>query len=269
MEKYDVVFKKKYGQNFLKNNYIVEKITHLCNFSSNSLVVEVGPGGAILTSKLAELCTYVVAYEIDLDLKEVLTSKLDNYSNVSIIFDDFLKVDLKKDLNRFDYDHLFFISNVPYYITTPILIKLINSGLVFDKIIMMVQKEVGERFSSVPGVKSYGAITVLLSYYFDVKKEFKVSRKEFIPEPNVDSMVISFTSKNNKYKLNDYNHFEKLVFDSFQFKRKTLRNNLKSYDLEIINKVLKNYGFDDSVRAEKLSVDIFVDLSNSLCEREF
>ena len=269
MQKYDVNFKKKYGQNFLKNDYIVDKIVSLCKFPYNSLAIEVGPGGGILTRKLSELCSYVLAYEIDLDLKETLCSKFSNSSNVTIIFNDFLVVDLEKDVSRFNYDYLFFISNVPYYITTPILMKLIQSNLEFDKIIMMVQKEVGDRFSSVPGTKSYGAITVLLNYYFDIKKEFKVSRKEFIPEPKVDSMIISFSVKRNKYYLIDYNHFEKLVFDSFKFKRKTLRNNLKSYDLSIISKVLMNYGFDLSIRAEKLSVEIFVNLSNSLCKREF
>lgn len=269
MEKYDVNFKKKYGQNFLKNNYVVDKIVGLSKFPDNSLAIEVGPGGGILTLKLSELCSYVIAYEIDFDLKETLSSKFSNSSNVTIIFKDFLEADLEKDISNFNYDHLFFISNVPYYITTPILMKLIQSNLKFDKIIMMVQKEVGDRFSSVPGTKSYGAITVLLNYYFDIKKEFKVSRKEFIPEPKVDSMIISFSLKKNKYNLIDYNHFKNLVYDSFKFKRKTLRNNLKSYDLSIISKVLMNYGFDLSIRAEKLSVEIFVNLSNSLCKREF
>ena len=186
MEKYDVIFKKKYGQNFLKNNYVVDKIVGLSKFPDNSLVIEVGPGGGILTRKLSELCSYVIAYEIDFDLKETLSSKFSNSSNVTIIFKDFLEADLEKDISNFNYDHLFFISNVPYYITTPILMKLIQSNLKFDKIIMMVQKEVGDRFSSVPGTKSYGAITVLLNYYFDIKKEFKVSRKEFIPEPEIN-----------------------------------------------------------------------------------
>lgn len=269
MEKYDVYFKKKYGQNFLRNNYIVDKIVNLCKFPKNSLAIEVGPGGGILTYKLSELCSFVLAYEIDFDLKDILSSKFSNISNVTIIFKDFLDVDLENDIRQFNYEHLFFISNVPYYITTPILMKLIKSKLMFDKIIMMVQKEVGDRFSSVPGTKSYGAITVLLNFYFDIKKEFKVSRKEFIPEPKVDSMIISFSVKKNKYDLIDYNHFEKLVYDSFKFKRKTLRNNLKSYDLDVISKVLMNYGYDLSVRAENLSVEIFVSLSNSLCKREF
>ncbi len=269
MEKYDVNFKKKYGQNFLKNNYVVDKIVSLSKFPDNSLAIEVGPGGGILTRKLSELCSYVIAYEIDFDLKETLSSKFSDSSNVTIIFKDFLEADLEKDISHFNFDHLFFISNVPYYITTPILVKLIQSKLKFDKIIIMVQKVVGDRFSSVPGTKSYGAITVLLNYYFDIKKEFKVSRKEFIPEPKVDSMIISFSLKKNKYNLIDYNHFKKLVYDSFKFKRKTLRNNLKSYDLSIISKVLMNYGFDLSIRAEKLSVEIFVNLSNSLCKREF
>ena len=269
MEKYDVIFKKKYGQNFLKNNYVVDKIVGLSKFPDNSLVIEVGPGGGILTRKLSELCSYVIAYEIDCDLKEILSSKFSDSSNVTFIFKDFLKVDLEKDVSQFNYEHLFFISNVPYYITTPILMKLIQSNLMFDKIIMMVQKEVGDRFSSAPGTKSYGAITVLLNYYFDIKKEFIVSRKEFIPEPKIDSMIISFSIKKNKYFLINYSHFEKLVYDSFKFKRKTLRNNLKGYDLVEVSNVLKKYGYDLSIRAENLSVEIFASISNSLCKRVF
>ena len=244
MEKYDVNFKKKYGQNFLKNNYVVDKIVGLSKFPDNSLAIEVGPGGGILTLKLSELCSYVIAYEIDFDLKETLSSKFSNSSNVTIIFKDFLEADLEKDISNFNYDHLFFISNVPYYITTPILMKLIQSNLKFDKIIMMQID--------------------FCRYPHSVRV-----RKEFIPEPKVDSMIISFSLKKNKYNLIDYNHFKNLVYDSFKFKRKTLRNNLKSYDLSIISKVLMNYGFDLSIRAEKLSVEIFVNLSNSLCKREF
>ncbi len=206
----------------------------------------------------------MLAYEIDHDLEEELIKRLDGFDNVDILFQDFLEADLINDLKNYEYDKLYFISNVPYYITTPILLKLIASKLKFNKIVMMVQKEVGDRFTTMPGSREYSSITVLLNYFYNVKKEFNVSRKQFIPEPNVDSVVISFSEKGEKYKLKDFNHFEKLLRDSFQFKRKTLKNNLKNYNLVKIEEVLQEYGYDLTVRAEMLDVEVFVKISNSL-----
>lgn len=264
MEKYHVKFKKKFGQNFLKDNRIVKRIIDISEIDENSLVVEVGPGGAILTRELANIAKNVLCYEIDTDLVEELTTKLEDYSNVDILFQDFLSSDIENDIQNYSYDSLFFVSNVPYYITTPILLKLISSQLFFRKIVMMVQKEVGDRFTSVCGSREYGSITVLLNYFFNVKKEFFVSRKEFVPEPNVDSVVVSFTEKEEKLPLKNYSFFEQLLHDSFQFKRKNIRNNLKKYDLRVIEDVLKKYQFDLNARAEMLPVDVFVELANAL-----
>ncbi len=264
MEKYDVKFKKKYGQNFLKDINIVKRIVNTCDIDNNSLVIEVGPGGAIMTRELAKIAGSVLAYEIDTDLSLELTKRLSDFNNVDIIFQDFLTSDIISDISKYKYDKLFFVSNVPYYITTPILMKLINCGLHFNKIVMMVQKEVGDRFSTSPGSREYGSITVLLNYFFDVKKEFFVSRKEFVPVPNVDSVIVSFSEKENKPFIEDFDFFQNIVKDAFQFKRKNIRNNLKKYDLDIISNVLQKYGYDLSVRAECLNVDVFVDISNSL-----
>jgi len=165
---------------------------------------------------------------------------------------------------NYEYDKLYFVSNVPYYITTPILLKIIESGLNFNKIVIMVQKEVGDRFTTLPGNREYGSITVLLNYFYDVKKEFFVSRKQFVPEPNVDSLIVSFSEKKDKLELNDFKFFERILRDSFQFKRKTLKNNLKNYDLKKVEEVLKEYDYDLTVRAENLSVEIFVKISNAL-----
>lgn len=264
MEKYNVNFKKKFGQNFLKDSSIVKKIVDISGVDDNSLVIEVGPGGAIMTKELASKSKYVIAYEIDNDLADELFFKLKDYNNVFVHFEDFLKADIINDISEYNYTDLYFVSNVPYYITTPILLKLISSKLKFKKIVMMVQKEVGNRFSAKPGSKEYGSITVLLNYYFNIKKEFLVSRKQFIPEPNVDSVVISFSEKEDILFLKDLDFFERIVRDSFQFKRKTIKNNLKNYDLEIIEEVLKKYGYDLSVRAENLDTEVFVDLANSL-----
>ena len=264
MEKYNVKFKKKFGQNFLKDTTIVNRIVDVSGVDSSSLVIEVGPGGAIMTKILASVAKNVLAYEIDTDLMNELSSKLENYTNVDILFQDFLNSNLVSDVNNYNYNKLFFVSNVPYYITTPIIIKLIKSGLHFDNIVMMVQKEVGDRFTTQPGNREYGSITVLLNYFYDIKKEFFVSRKQFIPEPNVDSEVISFREKGEKLPLKDFVFFERLLKDSFQFKRKTLKNNLKSYNLKKIEEILNKYNYDLNVRAEMLSVEIFVELANTL-----
>ncbi len=264
MEKYDVKFKKKFGQNFLKDNTIVKRIVDVSDIHGDSLVIEVGPGGGILTRELANVANRVLCYEIDEDLSLELSQKLDGYSNIDVYFQDFLNSNLENDVLNYTYDSLYFVSNVPYYITTPIILKLIESGLHFNKIVMMVQKEVGERFTTTCGNREYGSITVLLNYFFDIKREFFVSRKWFIPEPNVDSLVISFTEKTDKLYLKDFNFFEKILHDSFQYKRKNIKNNLKKYDLKIVEEVLQDDNFDLNVRAEELSYEIFVELSNAL-----
>lgn len=264
MEKYDVKFKKRFGQNFLKDINIVRKIVNVADIDNNSLVIEVGPGGGVMTKELALVAKNVLAYEVDLELKEELEKRVGSCENVEVKFKDFLEANIKDDIEKYQYDKLFFVSNVPYYITTPILLKIIKSNLNFDKVVMMVQKEVGERFASLPGRKEYGAITVLLNYYYDIKLEFKVSRKQFIPEPNVDSVVVSFVPKKERLEVKDVTYFEKIVRDSFQFKRKTIRNNLKNYNIEIVEEVLEKFGYDLNVRAENLEYEVFVELANQL-----
>ena len=264
MEEYNVYFKKKYGQNFLRRHTIVKRIVDICNLSKEDLVIEVGPGGAILTKELAKSAKQVLAYEVDLDLKDELDRKLKDYSNVTVLYQDFLKSDIVNDISHFSYRNVYFISNVPYYITTPIIMKLLECHVCFETICMMVQKEVGERFTASPGHKNYGSITVFLNYFYVLKKEFFVSRTEFIPVPNVDSMVITLKRRVELSPLKDQNLFFQLVRDSFQFKRKNIKNNLKKYNLSIISTVLEKYGYDLTIRAEMLSVEIFVELANAL-----
>ena len=264
MEKYNVKFKKKLGQNFLKNNNIVKRIVDVSEVDEKSLVIEVGPGGAIMTRELAMRAKNVLAYEIDQDLSDELYKRLDGFDNVNILFQDFLDADLSFDVSNYKYDKLYFVSNVPYYITTPIILKLIKSGLKFNKIVLMVQKEVGDRFSTGSGSREYGSITVLLNYFYDIRKEFFVSKKEFVPEPKVDSLVISFTEKENRLPLKNFDFFEKILHDSFQYKRKNIKNNLNNYDLKIVEKVLNKYGYSLTVRAEELNLEVFVSLANAL-----
>lgn len=266
----DFKFKKKYGQNFLQNKNIIKKIALKADAIPNSLIIEVGPGSGNLTVALAELYSdsKILAYEIDTSLEDILADKCFNYKNIEVVFSDFLNTNLVEDVNKYSYAALYFVSNVPYYITTPILFKLIDSGLPFEKIVMMVQKEVGDRFTCLPSNKEYSAITVMLNYFFYIKKEFPVDRNQFYPRPNVDSVVVSFTRKDCQESLVDKELFKKVVHDSFQFKRKTLRNNLKKYNLNIISNVLNNYGYDLSVRAEMLDYKIFVDIANALASKE-
>ena len=264
MEKYNVKFKKKFGQNFLKNINTVKRIVDCSGVDKDSLVIEVGPGGAIMTRELAIRAKNVLAYEIDSDLNSELSSRLDGFDNVDVLFQDFLTSDLKSDVSNYKFNKLFFVSNVPYYITTQIIMKLIDSGLKFNKIVMMVQKEVGERFTTMPGSREYGSITVLLDYYYNVKREFLVSKHEFVPVPKVDSMIISFSERKTKLYLKDFDFFQEILKESFQFKRKNIKNNLKKYDLKKVESVLNKYNYDLNVRAEMLGIEVFVEISNIL-----
>lgn len=262
----DFKFKKKYGQNFLKDDRIVEKIVTLSDIEDDSLVIEVGPGKGILTRQLSKAAKSVICYEIDMQLEGYLINLSKELSNVEVVFSDFLDVDLAKKVSDYKYKHLYFISNVPYYITTPILMKLINSGLNFGKIVMMVQEEVGERFSATPGKKAYSSITVFLNYYYEIKRLFKVNRSEFIPVPSVDSEVIMLTSREDKIALKNKDLFFEFVRSSFQYKRKNLRNNLKKYDLKKIEEVLVKYGYSLNSRAEEIPVSVFAEIANSLAD---
>ena len=260
----DFNFKKSLGQNFLQDKNILENIVATANVSGTSLTIDIGAGSGNLTKEIAKVSKHVLCYEIDTRLENILDESLKDYNNIHIIFDDFLKRDIKEDIKNYEYDNLYLIANLPYYITTPIIEKIIESNLKFKKIVVMIQKEVGERFNAKPGMKEYNSLTVYLNYYFDLKNEFIVSRNCFIPKPNVDSIVISLVNKKDLLYLKDIDNFNKLLKDSFKFKRKTIRNNLKNYDLTIVEKVLNKYNFNLNTRAEDLPLIVFIDLSNNL-----
>lgn len=256
-------FKKKFGQNFIIDENIIDSIINKAEIDKNTLVIEIGPGAGSLTYKLAKNAKNVLCYEIDTSLEEILKNNLKEFNNIEIIYNDFLKQNIKEDIKKYTYDKLYVVANLPYYITTPILIKIIEDSIVVDKIVVMVQKEVGDRFKAKPNSKDYSSLSVYLNYYFDVKKILDVSRNVFMPKPNVDSIVVEF-SKKEKINLKNEKLFFKLVRDSFKQKRKNLRNNLKEYDLEKINNILKKYNFDLTVRAEQLDINIFIDIANNL-----
>ena len=257
-------FKKKYGQNFIVDKNIIHSIIVKSEIDDETLVIEIGPGAGSLTSELGKYAKNVIAYEIDETLKPILEKNIT--SNTEVIFEDFLKRDIAEDIKKYNYKKLYVIANLPYYITTPIIIKLIETKIDFDKIVVMVQKEVGDRFKAKPKTKEYNSLSVFLSYYFNITKILDVSRNVFIPKPNVDSIVVCFTKKVDKLKVNNEELFFKLIKDSFKQKRKNLRNNLKGYDLENISKTLSKYELDLTVRAEALPLEIFVDIANNLEE---
>ena len=257
-------FKKKFGQNFIIDSNIINKIVDNSNIDNNTMVIEIGPGAGSLTYKLVSIAKFVLCYEIDKDIKEVLKSNLKDYDNYDIIFDDFLKRDIKLDLEKYKYDKLMIIANLPYYITTPIIIKIIEENIDVDKMVFMVQKEVGDRFKAKEGSKDYNSLSIFLNYYFDIKKVTDVSRNVFIPVPNVDSIVVEFRKKEKHDDVYNLDLFFKLVKDSFKQKRKTLKNNLKEYNLEVINRVLNIYGYNLSDRAEKIPMKVFIEMANEL-----
>lgn len=261
-------FKKKYGQNFLRDETIPSRIVSSSEIPSNTLIVEIGPGAGILTKQLSFVAQQVVAYEVDKELKPVLDEYLKDCKNVEVIYDDFLNRELEEDLKGYSYDSIYVIANLPYYITTPILMKLINTNVVIEKIVIMVQKEVGDRFCAKIGSKAYGSITVYLNYYFEIKKLFDVSRDCFVPKPNVDSVILSLTRKKEFPFVSDFALFTRLVRDSFQFKRKTLMNNLRSYDASIIKSILESHHYPLNVRAEQLPLEVFVEISEAFDRNE-
>jgi len=266
MQKYNFNLKKMFGQNFIIDENIINNIITSAQIDKDTLVIEIGPGAGSLTYKLSEYSKNVLCYEIDTTLKELLEDNLKDCNNVDIIFKDFLKVNVLEDIKKYSYKKLYVVANLPYYITTPIIIKFIEDNIPVDKIVVMVQKEVGDRFKAKPNTKEYNSLSIYLNYYFDVKKLLDISKNVFIPKPNVDSIVVEFTKKENKFKLKNEKLFFNLVKDSFTQKRKTIKNNLKKYNLEKIEEVLKKNNFDLSVRAEQLPIEVFVDISNNLTD---
>lgn len=259
-------FKKNYGQNFIIDRNIIEKIILASQIDNETLVIEVGPGAGSLTVELAQYAKQILCYEIDTTLKPVLEDNLKLYNNVDVIYSDFLKSSPLVDIKKYQYNKLYVIGNLPYYITTPIIMKIVEDHLPVDKLVIMVQKEVGDRFRAKPGTRDYGSFTVFLDYYFDVHKLLDVSRNVFLPKPNVDSIVVEFTRKKEQLPLLDDVFFFQFVRDCFKQKRKTLRNNLKKYDLNILESLLQEQGYSLQDRAEKLPLNVFVVVANKYIE---
>lgn len=252
-------FKKKYGQNFLKNTKIIDKIINSIEPSSNDLIIEIGPGGGALTKKLKKYKAKMICYEVDIETQSYL-SKLED-ENTQVIYEDFLKRNIASDIKNIKYDKLYIIGNLPYYITTPIITKIVDEDIDVFEAVFMVQKEVADRLSAKINSRDYGAITVLLNYFFDITKLFIVGKDNFVPIPKVDSAVIKLKAKKEKMEVN-VDKFKKIVRDAFQFKRKNLNNNLNTYNKEKMQEILKDYGYNLSNRAEEIPYNVFIDITN-------
>lgn len=263
MYKFD--YKKNLGQNFLQDKNIIDKIVNAPDYGDNNLVIEIGPGAGALTKELLKKVDRAILYEVDTRLEKILNKELSTFVNYELIFDDFLNRDVNKDISKYDFDNLYIVANLPYYITTPIITKIINDEIPTNEIVIMIQKEVADRFSAKPGSKEYGQITVFLNYFFDIDNVCNVSKNCFFPKPKVDSAVIKMKRKESNDYIKNFDVFNKLVKDSFRFKRKTIKNNLVGYDLDIISNILTKYGFDINTRSENIPYNVFVEIANELC----
>lgn len=264
----NITFRKEFGQNFLTNRIIPEDIADNCADSADRLILEIGPGIGCLTQELAIRYKRVVAVEIDKGLIPVLDKTLAEYDNVTVINDDIMKIDLEALVAEYsDSMPVSVCANLPYYITTPILMRLLESGVKFSSITVMVQNEVASRLVAKPGSSDYGAITAVLGFYGDAKKLFRVSAGSFVPAPKVDSAVVRIDLFDTpKYNVSDERLFRSLIKAAFEMRRKTLQNAISAkfpqYTKEQITEAIVTLGHDERVRGERLSTEDFAQLSN-------
>ena len=272
MDMFGLNFKKEFGQNFLTDNMTVEDIADACNDDKDITVLEIGPGIGCMTRELCERYSRVVAFEIDSGLIPVLKYTLDGYKNVTVINEDIMKADLASALAPyFEMGKVAVCANLPYYITTPILMKLIESKLPFDSITVMVQTEVAERLAAGAGNKNCGAITAAIDYYGEAKMLFTVSADRFMPPPKVTSSVVHIGLwKEKPVQPIDEPLFFRTIKAAFEQRRKTLPNSLSTGFPEIskerLTEIIVSCGHKPDIRGEKLTVADFCNLSNKIYE---
>lgn len=268
--KYDFRFKKDLGQNFLTDENIVLKIVDALELKDDEVVLEVGPGMGSLTQKLADRAYKVYAVEIDSRAVNMLEETLSEYDNIEIINKDILKTDLKEILDKEIKDgrKIKFISNLPYYITSPILMKVLEDEVCFKSIVVMLQKEVATRLNAKVNSKDYSSFTVAVDYYADVERLFNVPKTVFVPMPKVDSTVLRITPRKKEgMEVNDETVFFKVVKAAFLNRRKMVFNSLAnglSLNKDLLKKALVNAGLNEKVRAENITIEQFAKLSNEI-----
>ena len=273
LERHGFTFKKSFGQNFLTDTNILQKIVDTAEIDDQVNVIEIGPGIGALTEFLAERAAEVMAFEIDHRLVPILADTLRDFDNVTVVNEDILKVDLAQHIQNFKNPDLPIkvVANLPYYITTPILMHLIESGIPFSEFVVMMQKEVADRISAQPNTKAYGSLSIAVQYYMTAKVAFIVPRTVFVPAPNVDSAILKMVRRPEPaVAVEDESFFFKVSKASFTHRRKTLWNNLTGYfgkTEEIkdkLTKALDQAGLSPSVRGEALGLEEFASLADAL-----
>ncbi|MBS4175781.1 16S rRNA (adenine(1518)-N(6)/adenine(1519)-N(6))-dimethyltransferase RsmA [Bacillus sp. FJAT-49736] len=275
LHKYGFSFKKSLGQNFLVDSNILRKITEFAHLTNETGVIEIGPGIGALTEHLARTSKKVVAFEIDQRLLPILEDTLSPYNNVKIIHQDILKADVQEVIAAEfgDTKDIMVVANLPYYVTTPILLKLLNEQLPLRGIVVMLQKEVADRISASPGTKEYGSLSIAIQYYTQAETVMIVPKSVFTPQPNVDSAVIQLLKRDKPVvELENEEFFFHVTRTSFAQRRKTIINNLtsglqngKENKAKIIS-ALEKANIDPTRRGETLSIQEFATLSNILLE---
>jgi len=276
LERHGFTFKKSFGQNFLTDTNILQKIVDTAEIDKNVNVIEIGPGIGALTEFLAESAAEVMAFEIDERLVPILADTLRDFDNVTVVNQDILKVDLAQYMAEFKNPDLPIkvVANLPYYITTPILMHLIESGIPFSEFVVMMQREVADRISAQPNTKAYGSLSIAVQYYMTAKVAFIVPRTVFVPAPNVDSAILKMVRRDQPaVAVKDEKFFFKVSKASFVHRRKTLWNNLtshfgKSEDTKAkLTAALEQAELSPSVRGEALTLADFARLADALKEQ--
>ena len=269
LQKYDFVFQKRFGQNFLIDSHVLEKIMDASQITKEDFVLEIGPGIGTMTQYLAEAAREVAAVEIDHSLIPILKDTLKDWDNVTIINDDILKVDIRKlALEKNDGKPVKVVANLPYYITTPIIMGLFENQVPISSITVMVQKEVADRMQVGPGTKDYGALSLAVQYYARPEIVANVPPNCFMPRPKVGSAVIRLEKyENPPVQVEDEKLMFRIIRASFNQRRKTLVNSLKnsnelSYSKEEIDSVLEKIGIPLNIRGEALTLEQFADIAN-------
>ena len=276
-ERYGFQLSKSLGQNFIADRNILEKICSGAQLQAEDMAIEIGPGIGVLTAELAERTAFTAAIEIDERLIPILEETLSDFDNVRVIHQDILKTDIRqlieesRDEGRFT-GKVHIIGNLPYYITTPILMKILEDGVPADSITVMMQKEVADRIRSAPGNRTYGAISVAVQYYCDVTKITDVPKEAFIPRPKVESTVLKLEPiKGKRAELKDEKAFFRCVKAGFAQRRKTLLNSLSSaggIEKAKVREILDLAGIDPGRRAETLTVEEFAKIANVIADEK-
>ncbi|OEL04713.1 16S rRNA methyltransferase [Staphylococcus succinus] len=273
LNQYGFNFKKSLGQNFLIDVNIIHNIIDASDIDENTGVIEIGPGMGSLTEQLAKSAKKVIAFEIDQRLIPVLKDTLSPYDNVKVINEDILKANIAQYVseNLEDCDKIMVVANLPYYITTPILLNLMQQRLPIDGYVVMMQKEVGERLNAQVGTKAYGSLSIVAQYYTETSQVLTVPKSVFLPPPNVDSIVVKLMKRDvPEVEVDNEDKFFKMTKSAFSQRRKTINNNYQSLFVEgknkkeVILKWLETSGIDPRRRGETLSIKEFANLYNEL-----